>query len=278
MAINLSNFVQDQIDTVQTTLNPANVIERVTPSQVKDLLNANPVNEINDMLGNISGVKISQEFNNITSQLTDQVKGFVNGSIDQLEAQVLGCINKAIKDFLDENPIIDNILNFDNFINRELSKIKNKLESKIDKELRKLVYKKIKIQQVAIFKQKIAFSIKKICPDASPATPGQIRQYKDAFGKLVDSVSDVGKVVEDAVGENLPIGSVSNTVAVTETIQEKTKPTEISNTLKRQLKTDPDKKEEVKQEVLTETVNQLQSQALKQAQGENCETWSSIYG
>jgi len=168
MAINLSNFVQDQIDTVQTTLNPANVIERVTPSQVKDLLNANPVNEINDMLGNISGVKISQEFNNITSQLTDQVKGFVNGSIDQLEAQVLGCINKAIKDFLDENPIIDNILNFDNFINIELSKIKNKLESKIDKELRKLVYKKIKIQQVAIFKQKIAFSIKKICPDASP--------------------------------------------------------------------------------------------------------------
>jgi len=60
MAINLSNFVQDQIDTVQTTLNPANVIERVTPSQVKDLLNANPVNEINDMLGNISGVKISK--------------------------------------------------------------------------------------------------------------------------------------------------------------------------------------------------------------------------
>jgi len=122
MAINLSNFVQDQIDTVQTTLNPANVIERVTPSQVKDLLNANPVNEINDMLGNISGVKISQEFNNITSQLTDQVKGFVNGSIDQLEAQVLGCINKSIKDFLDKNPIIENILFFDDFIIESLVK------------------------------------------------------------------------------------------------------------------------------------------------------------
>ena len=193
MAFKLNTFVKDQVTMVKETLSPTNVIDRVTPRQVKQILNSNPVNSINKTLENISGAKIGQFFVDTGKQFLSQVNDFVSGSITQLQAQVAGCINKAIKDILDKNPILEKILFFDQFINRELSKIKNKLESKIDLELRKIAYKKIKVHQVVLFKQKIAGAIKKICPDATPASPSQVRQYKELLNKVKDKFKNEGK-------------------------------------------------------------------------------------
>ena len=62
MAFKLNTFVKDQVTAVKETLSPTNVIDRVTPGQVKQILNSNPVNSINKTLENISGAKIGQFF------------------------------------------------------------------------------------------------------------------------------------------------------------------------------------------------------------------------
>tara|TARA_R110000796_G_scaffold143506_4_gene260097 strand:+ start:1184 stop:2020 length:837 start_codon:yes stop_codon:yes gene_type:complete len=278
MAFKLNTFVKDQVTMVKETLSPTNVIDRVTPRQVKQILNSNPVNSINKTLENISGAKIGQFFVDTGKQFLSQVNDFVSGSITQLQAQVAGCINKAIKDILDKNPILEKILFFDQFINRELSKIKNKLESKIDLELRKIAYKKIKVHQVVLFKQKIAGAIKKICPDATPASPSQVRQYKELLNKVKDKFKNEGKVEEEPQGENFTKSDLNNTATVSDTTQTKKQITDISPTVKKQLKEDPVKREEYQQKMVDNAVTSIKKQADKQVQGQLCATWKELHG
>lgn len=278
MAFKLNTFVKDQVTMVKETLSPTNVIDRVTPGQVKQILNSNPVNSINKTLENISGAKIGQFFVDTGKQFLSQVNDFVSGSITQLQAQVAGCINKAIKDILDKNPILEKILFFDQFINRELSKIKNKLESKIDLELRKIAYKKIKVHQVVLFKQKIAGAIKKICPDATPASPSQVRQYKELLNKVKDKFKNEGKVEEEPQGENFTKSDLNNTATVSDTTQTKKQITDISPTVKKQLKEDPVKREEYQQKMVDNAVTSIKKQADKQVQGQLCTTWEELHG
>ena len=278
MAFKLNTFVKDQVTTVKETLSPTNVLDRVTPSQVKTILGSNPIKSINESLGNMSGAKIGQFFVDAGQQYLAQLKSLVQGSIAQLQAQVAGCINKAIRDILDKNPIIEKILFFDQFINRELSKIKNKLESKIDLELRKLAYKKLKIHQTVLFKQKIAGAIKSICPDATPASPSQVRQYKELLGKVKDRFKDEGVVEEEPKGENFTKEDVNNTVTVIDNTQLKAERTDISPTVKKQLKEDPVKKEEYTSETVNKAVVAIEQQAAKQVAGQNCVSWEGLHG
>lgn len=278
MAFNVSNFVQDQVNTVQKTLSPTNVVDRITPVQVKQILNAKPKNAINDALGNISGVKLGQFFEETGTQFTNEVNSFIQSSKAQLEAQVFGCINKSIKDLLNKNPILEKALFFEQFINQELSKIKNKLESKIDLELRKIAYKKIKVQQIAIFKQKIALSIKNICPDASPATPGQVRKYKELLTKAKENFSSEGVVEELPLGDNLLKEQVNNVTTFVENTQSKLEKSEISNTLKKRLKEDPVEFEVYQSESVNNAIDSIVNQANKQIETLKFNSWEELYG
>lgn len=287
MAFSLGNFVKDQADTVKSTLAPSNVLERVTPRQVKQILGADPKNAINNALGNLSGIKMSQVVASAGQYLKSQVTSLIQGTISQLEAQIAGCINKAIKDLLDKNPIIEKILFFDQFINAELGKFKNKLESKIDNALRKLAYDKLNIHQRVRFKQKIASAIKKICPDASPATPSQVRQYKDLFNKAKDSVKE-GLQKDEPIGETIPANLVNNSPASPSSTQEaipsgliQWEDNEISNTMKRKLKSDPDKLAEVSEEVKNQAVADIYKEAIRQnidARESTPVPWKDMFG
>lgn len=278
MAFKLNSFVDDQVSLVKDTLSPTNVIERVTPVQVKQILNTNPKEAINNALDNLTGVKLGQQFDEIGQQFLSQVDSFVQGSITQIQAQVAGCINKAIRDILEKNPLLEKIIFFDQFINRELSDIKNKLESKIDLELRKIAYKKIKIQQVALFKQKIALTIKNICPDATPASPSQVKQYKDILNKVKDSFKGEGVVEELPIGENITKGVVNNTVNIVDVEEIKSTAQNISTTLQKKLKEDPITKGQVQEETVTNVIASIKEQANKQIAGQNNISWEGIYG
>jgi len=278
MAFNLSNFVQDQVDVVEKTLSPTNVLDKVTPTQVKQILNAKPKNAINDSLGELSGVKLGQFFSETGKQFSAQVNTFIESSKAQLEAQVFGCINKSIKDILNKNPLLEKVLFFDQFINRELSNIKNKLESKIDFELRKIAYKKIKVHQVVLFKQKIALSIKSICPDATPATPSQVRKYKELINKAKNNFINEGVVQEEAKGNNLVRDQINKVVTFVDDTQEKIAKSDISTTVKRKLKQDPVQLEKYKEESVTNAVNSIVEQANKQIESLKFESWEELYG
>jgi len=198
MAFSFDTFAKDQKQSA------IDVVDTITPSQVKQVasaykegLNTSPKQVINETLEQFTGVDLGQE------SLGEGVAGFVKGQAAdltmQLEQQILGCINTQIRDLMNKIPEIDFILNFEDRINGILSNFRNKLEQKIDKELRKLAYNKIKIHQVGLFKQKIRAKISDICPGASPASVTEVqdfnRRVKDFVNKRKVSSGDTTKTL-----------------------------------------------------------------------------------
>ena len=275
MAFSFNNFVKNQSDAAKRVFNPTNIIDRVTPGQVKSLVKADPKMILDKKLGDLSGVKLGQTFKQAGAKFKDSVLDTIGGMATALEARIVGCLNKAIRDILNKNPILEKIIFFEDFINRELSKIRNKLESKIDNELRKIAYKKIKIQQVALYKQKVLSSINKVCPGASPASPGQVQQYRNIIKNIANKNKDVGKIVD--VEENLPVAEVNNvTKPVIPAPQANADAADLSNKTIKRAKEDPDEFERLKEESLVASKAAVQKQAEKQIKGQSNQTWRDL--
>ena len=203
MAFSFNTFAKDQKQAA------IDVVDTITPSQVKQVgaaykagLNASPKQVINETLESFTGVDLSQGAG--VDGLGAQAKNFLEGQAAdlamQLQQQILGCINTAIRDLMNKHPEVDFILNFEERINGMLGKFRNKLEFKIDAELRKLTYQKLKVHQTTLFKQRIRAKIKDICPAATPASVAEVQDFnnkiKDFYNNRVkDNVIGEGKTL-----------------------------------------------------------------------------------
>ena len=199
MAFSFDTFVKDQKQTA------IDVVDTITPSQVKQVaqsykegLNSSPKQVINETLESITGVNVdaSAGMDGIGKSVRQFVEGQAADLTMQLQQQILGCINTAIRDLMNKYPEIDFILNFEDRINGILGNFRNKLERKIDAELRKLAYNKIKIHQVALFKQRIRSKIQNICPAATPASVAEVQQFNRQLVNLFDKRDQENKVEE----------------------------------------------------------------------------------
>ena len=204
MAFSFDTFAKDQKQSA------IDVVDTITPSQVKQVgaaykagLNASPKQVINETLESFTGIDLSQGAG--VDGLGAAAKNFIEGQAAsltmQLQQQILGCINTAIRDLMNKHPEVDFILNFEDRINGILGKFRNKLEQKIDAELRKLTYEKIKVHQVTLFKQRIRGKIKDICPAATPASVAEVQDFnnkiKTFYNKRVkdNTVADATKTL-----------------------------------------------------------------------------------
>tara|TARA_R100001015_G_C4588296_1_gene144037 strand:- start:219 stop:1094 length:876 start_codon:yes stop_codon:yes gene_type:complete len=189
MAFSFDTLVKDQKQSA------IDVVDAITPVQARQLgaaykegLNASPKQVINETLGDLTGIDFSQTAG--VDGLGAQAKNFIEAKgadlVMQLEQQILGCINTAIRDLMNKHPEVDFILNFEDRINGVLGKFRNKLERKIDQELRKLTYQKLKVQQIALFKQRLRLKIKNICPAATPASVAEVQDFNNRIKKLIN--------------------------------------------------------------------------------------------
>jgi hypothetical protein len=275
MAFSVNNFVNSQKERAQKTFSAQNIRRQAVPRQIQQIISPKP-NALNKNLGDMAGVKLKNLFNNIGAQLGAQIRSLAIGSAQQLQAAIAGCINKAITDFLNDNPIIKNILFFDQYINNLLSQFRLKLESKIDSFLRKLAYDKLKIYQIALFRQKIAGAINNICPGASPATPSQTRKYKEIMGSLASNFKKDNPTTDDT-DEILSSADVNNTTATTIDITAKEERTGISPKTQKELKENPVRREELTNEATIKAQNSIISEAFKQSQPTSDVTWEALY-
>jgi hypothetical protein len=182
MAFSFNTFATDQKQSA------IDVLDAITPIQVRQVgaaykegLNSSPKQVINETLESFTGVDLSQGagIDGLGAQAKSFIEGQAAGLVMQLEQQILGCINTAIRDLMNKSPELDFIINFEDRINGILGKFRNKLEFKIDVELRKLTYQKIKVHQTALFKQRIRLKIKDICPAATPASVAEVQDFNN---------------------------------------------------------------------------------------------------
>jgi len=269
MAFSFDTFAKDQKQSA------IDVVDTITPSQVKQVgaaykagLNASPKQVINETLESFTGVDLSQGAG--VDGLGAQAKNFIEGQAAsltmQLEQQVLGCINTAIRDLMNKVPAIDFILNFEDRINGILGKFRNKLEQKIDAELRKLTYQKIKIHQVTLFKQRIRGKIKDICPAATPASVAEVQDFNNKIKGFISKRSADNTAIDTA--KTLTTDKINEATVAVKT-QVSTPFVGISNKRKQIFQQDPietgkivnDKVLLAKAEISSETAAQLEQAA-----------------
>jgi len=220
----IKDAIKKKVDAVADILDPTNpfkqlkgdkktgIIASVIPSQVKDLVKAakegsklTPKEALTGTLEKFTGVNLDQD--NLLQSLGGAVLDNINTQIDALRQTVvqtvIGCINKAVRDLLNKFPTLDFLINLEERLNSILGKFRNQLEQKIDAELRGLLYNKIKIHQLTLFKQSLHSSIRDICPEATPASSAEVKTFMDAFeeGKRkreeANKVKDTTNQVDD---------------------------------------------------------------------------------
>jgi len=269
MAFSFDTFAKDQKQSA------IDVVDTITPSQVKQVgaaykagLNASPKQVINETLESFTGVDLSQGAG--VDGLGAQAKNFIEGQAAsltmQLEQQVLGCINTAIRDLMNKVPALDFILNFEDRINGILGKFRNKLEQKIDAELRKLTYEKIKVHQVTLFKQRIRGKIKDICPAATPASVAEVQDFNNKIKGFISKRSADNTAIDTA--KTLTTDKINEATVAVKT-QVSTPFVGISNKRKQIFQQDPietgkivnDKVLLAKAEISSETAAQLEQAA-----------------
>ena len=198
----IKEAIKKKVDAVKDILDPANPLEQltgdkksgiiasVTPRQVKDLVKAakegsklTPKEAITSTLEKFTGVNLDQDnlLQSLGGAVLDSIKSQINALKQTFMQTVVGCINKAVRDLLNKFPTLDFLINLEDRLNGILGKFRNQLEQKIDAELRGLMYHKIKIHQLTLFKQRLHGSIRDICPEATPASSAEVKAFMDSY-------------------------------------------------------------------------------------------------
>lgn len=178
----------------QVSLAPGMTIESFTDSL------ANPPQEgLGKSLENITGLNANQL---IGTPSTAKIKNLIKkqlGDISSLIAlELQKCIENHILALLGKIPEIGIVLNLESIINDAIAKERAKLQNKFTLNLNKLAFQKIKVQQVALFKQKIADAIRNACPEASPRN---INKYQADPRKIIEIAKKVAEKTTKEVEE-----------------------------------------------------------------------------
>jgi len=244
MAFSFDTLVEDQKQSA------IDIVDTITPAQIKQVgdaykagLNASPKQVINETLEKFTGIDLSQGAG--VGGLGNAAKEFVKGQAAdltmQLQQQILGCINTQIRDLMNKIPEIDFLLNFEDRINGILGNFRNKLEFKIDAEFRKLAYKKFKVHQVSLFKQRIRGKIKDICPGSAPASVAEVQDFNNKVKGFIEKRKSQNKIIETET--TLPSTEITTSgTGITSDIRSTPK-TGLDNKMVRDLKAQPGAKE-----------------------------------
>lgn len=194
----LKAAAKKQYDKIAKILDPSGIkeqlagtktglIDSITPKQFKELSTAwregtklSRKDALTGALEQFTGVNLNE---GLGTAIINKIKGEVGALKSTLQQTVLGCINKVVRDLMNKFPTLDFLINLEDRLNGILGKFRNQLEQSIDAELSKLMYNKIKIHQLTLFKQNIHGSIRAICPEATPASATEVQAFKDAWNE-----------------------------------------------------------------------------------------------
>ena len=133
---------------------------------------ANPMDNKDDFtnaLEAFTGVNMNQitGFSPRPREVQARLNEFAAALKTQILLEIQNCIQQYIRGIVNKNFQLLQLLNFEDFLAGRISQFRLKVKFKVQGLIESLLYDKLKIQQVALFKQMILQSIRKICPSAS---------------------------------------------------------------------------------------------------------------
>ena len=178
----------------QVSLAPGMTVEDFSGS----LANA-PQEGLGKTLENITGLNLRGLIGTpSTAKIKNLIKKELGGISSLIALELQKCIENHILALLGKIPEIGIVLNLESIINDAIAKERAKLQNKFTLNLNKLAFQKIKVQQVALFKQKIADAIRNACPEASPRN---INKYQADPRKIIEIAKKVAEKTTKEVEE-----------------------------------------------------------------------------
>lgn len=134
---------------------------------------------------NIGGL-IDGELNSERSQKEIQLRidEFTGALRRQVMFEIQHCIERYLRGIVNKNLDVFQLINFEDYIANQIAKLRNKIRFKIQSQIEKLFFDKLKIQQIALLKQQILQEIRKICPDSHA---GSTRDISPSLTKRLQS-------------------------------------------------------------------------------------------
>ena len=194
----LADKVKNPIDTVgNIPMSPGYSIENFG----KDVLTPTP-DSMAGALESVTGVNINGLVGEIPSGA--QIKNMVTSSLDGIQRELIreidACIEKYLAELLRKIPELKFIFDLEGQIAKLIGGLRNKLQLKIRTEMEKLIHQKIKLHQIALFKQKITSSIRGICEDSSPT---RAKKYQTDPLFKGNAIQDGAKKIKKQVEEDM---------------------------------------------------------------------------
>jgi hypothetical protein len=154
----------------------------------------------NLLLAEVTGINITNTFENLTS--FDNVQDRVTETILSIERQVVfeikDCLDSYLQELINKNPEIEILLDIEGAILKHIGTLRVGINLQIENEIEKILYDKIKFQQVAQLRQKLTEAIRKICPGhhspplVTRLSPTLTRQLQDDRSwTIVDGVNSI---------------------------------------------------------------------------------------
>jgi len=132
-------------------------------------LKSAPDTGVGATLGKITGLDISQVLQVPSrAKIKNLIGSYLGGLQEQIALEVQRCIENHLLALLNKVPEINLVLNIEQIITNAIAGERIKIQRKIALDVNKLAFQKLKVQQIALYKQKITEAVRKACPSTSP--------------------------------------------------------------------------------------------------------------
>ena len=144
---------------------------------------SNPAENKDDFTKSVeafTGVNINRlsDFNPSPLQVQARLDEFAGALRRQVMLELQNCIERYLRGIINKNLDIFQLINFESFIANEIAKLRIRTRFKIQKQIENLLYDKLKIQQIALLKQRILQEIRKLCPSSGGLSPTITRRLQ----------------------------------------------------------------------------------------------------
>ena len=168
-------------------------------NQVVGQVTSGNADGLTDSLASIAGINMKSLFPADAIPSVDNLEASLGDFLGTIKRQVANALKSCIEKYLNylknKYKILDILLDFDNYIQRKIAKIRLKIQRKIRSEIEKLFNQKLKMYQIGLYRQKILGMIRKLCPKIGKKcthSPTWIRRLQsDPTWKIVDGVTPV---------------------------------------------------------------------------------------
>lgn len=117
--------------------------------------------------------------------VTERVNEFIASAERQVVAEIKKCLEGYLQELKNKNPELNIFLDLKGAILSKLGLLRRDLKFDIQNELERLLYDKIKLQQMALLRQKITEAIRKICPNHN--SPPKVTRISPSLTKQLET-------------------------------------------------------------------------------------------